>query len=172
MAKNIEIKARASNPTRQFMLAEQISDRPTEIIHQEDVFFNVSDGRLKLRVLSEDWGILIFYRRSDQKGPKTSEYFLSETQNPRSLITVLERAYGIRNQVIKTRTLHMAGRTRIHSDKVESLGDFLELEVVLNDHESEADGEVEARLLMQQLEISQEDLIECAYVDLLEAQGG
>ena len=76
----------------------------------------------------------------------------------------------LRAVVRKRRILLLAGRTRIHLDRVENLGDFLELEVVLRDDEPVADGEAEALLLMTRLGVDPQDLIAAAYVDLLEAQ--
>ena len=67
----------------------------------------------------------------------------------------------------KQRRLFLAGRTRIHLDRVESLGDFVELEVVLADGETAQAGEQEAIRLMAQLGIDSSQLIEHAYVDLL-----
>ena len=113
--------------------------------------------------------MLIFYYRSDRKGLKTSEYFLSETASPDTLLNVLKRAYGIKNRVNKIRNLYLAGRTRIHLDRVENLGDFIELEVVLDESESEDSGRQEADSLMYRLEIHPEDLIDCAYVDMLDS---
>ena len=69
----------------------------------------------------------------------------------------------------KLRTLYLAGRTRVHLDRVEALGDFLELEVVLADAESVADGVAEAHALMARLGVPTSDLVEGAYVDLLRA---
>ena len=46
-----------------------------------------------------------------------------------SVDQLLTAALGVRGQVIKTRTLYIAGQTRIHIDQVQGLGDFLELEV-------------------------------------------
>lgn len=63
----------------------------------------------------------------------------------------------------------MSGRTRIHFDRVNSLGEFIELEVVLSDSDRLADGENEAKVLMDQLGIEAKHLIQAAYVDLLEA---
>ncbi len=171
MAKNVEIKARANAPVRQRELAARLADKDPIQIFQEDIFFNIPQGRLKLRILSEAIGVLIAYSRSDTKGPKTSDYYLSETSDPRSLATVLENSLGVRNTVIKTRILYMVGRTRVHLDNVASLGDFIELEVVLDEGEDEKAGEKEALYVMSQLEISQKDLVDCAYVDLLERQG-
>ena len=67
----------------------------------------------------------------------------------------------------KRRTLYIVGRTRVHLDRVEELGDFLELEVVLADGDAPEPGIAEARELMAALGISPSQLIEGAYVDLL-----
>lgn len=167
MARNIEIKARLSAPERQLQLAEAIADQPSRVIVQEDTFFNCTTGRLKLRVFEDGTGELIQYQRDDQAGPKTSSYVLSPTSDPNSLKTALDRAYGVRAVVRKTRKLLMVGRTRIHLDSVEGLGDFLELEVVLEHGENEAEGRREADQLMERLEVTSSMLIESAYVDLL-----
>ena len=58
-------------------------------------------------------------------------------------------------------------RTRIHLDRVAELGDFLELEVVLEEGEGAAVGNAIAAELQRSLEVT--DLIAPAYVDLLEA---
>jgi predicted adenylyl cyclase CyaB len=115
-------------------------------------------------------GELIFYHRPDQAGPKISQYEISETKDPEGLKNILQKAFGIRNTVIKTRHLYRQGRTRIHLDRVESLGEFIELEVVLSDSDALADGENEAQELMNKLGIKAEHLIELAYIDLLELQ--
>ena len=66
-------------------------------------------------------------------------------------------------------SLDKPGRTRVHLDTVEALGEFMELEVVLDDDEpSEAGVEVAMRL-MQKLGIHPSSLIEGAYLDLLQA---
>lgn len=67
----------------------------------------------------------------------------------------------------KHRTLFMVGRTRVHLDKVEGLGDFLELEVVLAEDEANEAGVSIAHDLLEKLGISRHQLIEDAYVDLL-----
>ncbi|HSB67662.1 MAG TPA: class IV adenylate cyclase, partial [Anaerolineales bacterium] len=78
------------------------------------------------------------------------------------------QAFGVRGVVSKVRYLFMVGQTRIHLDKVSDLGEFIELEVVLNSGQSDADGEWIANGLMRQLGITEQDLIDTAYVDLLE----
>jgi predicted adenylyl cyclase CyaB len=168
MAANIEIKARVPDPDRLRTLVEKISGRPSERIVQEDVFFHCPGGRLKLRILARDDGELIYYRRADSTGPSRSDYFIHSTSDPGSLRAILDMSLGTRAVVRKIRLLHLWGQTRIHLDEVEGLGSFLELEVVLGSDQNDDDGMAIARQLMKKLEIDKADLVDCAYVDLID----
>ena len=172
MARNIEVKARIENvATLTPLVAEVASEGPLEIA-QDDTFFNCDTGRLKLRAFSNDLGELIFYRRVNQAGPKESFYIRSPTTSPENLRESLSLAYGQIGRIRKYRTLFLVGRTRVHLDRVEGLGHFLELEVVLADDEPPDAGVREAGELMDRLGIQPEQLIEGAYLDLMLAQQG
>jgi predicted adenylyl cyclase CyaB len=167
MARNIEIKARIDSVESLWPLVVNIADEgPTEII-QDDTFFACPNGRLKLRAFSDHDGQLIFYQRPDSAGPKQSFYVISPTESPDTLRQSLTLAYGESGRVRKHRTLFMVGRTRVHLDKVEGLGDFLELEVVLDEGEPDETGVSIAHELLEKLGVSHHLLIEEAYVDLL-----
>jgi predicted adenylyl cyclase CyaB len=167
MARNVEVKARIESlDSIQPRVAALADSGPVEI-NQDDTFFNCPNGRLKLRVFSPDRGELIFYRRSNQSGPKESFYVVSPATSPDSLRETLVLAYGIVGRVLKKRILFLSGRTRIHLDRVEGLGEFLELEVVLKEGENSESGEAIARDLMNKLGILPHQLIERAYIDLL-----
>jgi adenylate cyclase class IV len=169
MPRNVEIKARVDSIDALAASAAALATAPPVTLVQDDTFFRCGDGRLKLRVVVAGCGELIFYRRADRRGPKESFYVCAPTAEPDALRAVLALACGEAGRVRKHRTLFLAGRTRIHLDRVEGLGDFLELEVVLADGESAADGAREAHRLMAQLGINASQLIEGAYVDLLAA---
>ena len=171
MPRNIEIKARVADLPALEARAAAIADSGPVAIAQDDTFFRCDAGRLKLRAFADGTGELIFYRRADAGGPKTSSYFLSPTPAPDSLRDLLARAHGTAGRVRKQRTLYLVGRTRVHLDRVEGLGDFMELEVVLADDEAEDDGVREARALMARLGIADKALVSGAYVDLLRAGG-
>lgn len=166
MARNIEIKAKVDSLVDlEKKVASLATEGPIEIA-QDDTFFRCDTGRLKLRAFSATAGELIFYQRSNQQGPKESFYVTTPSADPASLRQVLSLAYGEVGRVIKARTLYLVGRTRVHLDRVQGLGDFMELEVVLQDHEAPEAGAQEAHALMAQLGVRPCDLIEGAYVDL------
>ena len=168
MAANIEIKARVKDFDGLARHVEALSDTPCVTLQQEDTFFNTPRGRLKLRVLAPDHGELIYYARDDATGPKRSDYLISTTAEPDALKTVLAAAWGIRGVVRKQRLLYMVGNTRIHLDTVEGLGTFMELEVVLVAGQSEQQGFATAVELMASLGIADADLVDVAYIDLLD----
>jgi adenylate cyclase class IV len=165
--RNIEIKARITSvDALEPMAASLATQGPTEIA-QDDTFFCCQSGRLKLRTFSATEGELIFYQRVNERGPQESFYLRAPTATPEVLREALSRAYGQAGRVVKRRTLYLVGRTRMHLDRVEGLGHFLELEVVLEESEPCESGVREAHALMDRLGIEPSDLIETAYVDLL-----
>jgi len=170
--RNIEIKARVADLADLESRAAALGAHGPVDIMQDDTFFACPAGRLKLRELAPGRGELIHYDRPDQGGPKLSRYVIAPTSDPAALREALARAWGVTGRVRKHRRLYLAGRTRIHLDRVEDLGDFLELEVVLAADEDLASGEAEARRIMDALGIAEADLVEGAYVDLLAARSG
>jgi predicted adenylyl cyclase CyaB len=169
VARNIEIKARLDSLEAMAERVAALADQGPIEIRQDDTFFACGGGRLKLRAFSPTEGQLIFYRRPDQPGPRESRFVISPTAAPDSLRQALTLAYGQSGRVRKHRTLYLVGRTRVHLDRVEGLGSFLELEVVLAEGECPEAGVAEARRLMAALGIADSQLVEKAYVDLLEA---
>jgi len=167
MAHNIEIKASIESVSAILpRVAALATSGPTEF-DQDDTFFHCENGRLKLRTFSFESGELIFYQRPDGAGPKESFYVISPTSSPETLRQALSLAYGVVGRVRKHRTLFMVGRTRVHLDKVEGLGDFLELEVVLAEGEPLTAGIAVANELLGKLAITQSPLIDKAYVDMV-----
>lgn len=168
MNRNVEIKARITENLEPLLSrVAAIADHGPTKIFQDDTFFHCPNGRLKLRVFSGTEGELIFYQRPDGTEPKESKYVIAETAAPDSLREVLKLAYGDAGQVRKVRTLFRVGRTRVHIDQVEGLGNFLELEVVLAEGEPVESGVVVAHELLEKLGRSHNNLVAEAYVDLL-----
>ncbi|XP_071452682.1 adenylate cyclase CyaB [Hetaerina americana] len=169
MARNVEIKAKVRDLGSLIEKATGLSSSESVFLEQEDVFYQISTGRLKLRSEKGLDSTLIFYDRPDVEGPKLSNYEkcpISESEVP-GIKRVLAKALGERGVVRKKRQLIMVGQTRVHVDSVEGLGDFMELEVMLEEHQSPEEGQEIAESLMEKLGIHKEDLLSGAYFDML-----
>jgi len=172
MARNVEIKARVRDFESIQQVAESLTDRPVEELRQIDTFFYPPRGRFKLREFADGRGELIAYARSDNNGPTLSDYYILRTDRADGMKSFLGELLGIRGIVKKRRLLYHIGPTRIHLDQVEGLGDFLELEVVLDDGEAESEGARTADEVMKKLGMVDAERIACAYIDLLEREDG
>ena len=80
---------------------------------------------------------------------------------------ILTAALGRTGVVKKRRVLYLIGQARVHIDEVQGLGDFLELEVVLQPGQSEFEGKNIVTALLAEFGITQNELVAEAYVDLL-----
>jgi adenylate cyclase class IV len=169
LARNIEIKARVANIDALMPRARALAQRDAERIAQDDTFFRVPHGRLKLRQFADGSAELIHYHRADTLDAKLSDYRRVPVPDAAALREALERALGVLGRVRTQRWLLLAGQTRIHLDRVDGLGDFVELEVVLRDDQSESDGVRIADQLMHELGLHNAERIAGAYLDLLAA---
>ncbi|MBU2530956.1 MAG: class IV adenylate cyclase [Elusimicrobia bacterium] len=166
MPSNIEIKARASNWDKQIKIARKLSDRKEKLI-QVDTFFKYSEGRLKLREQKGKEDYLIFYKRSDKKGPKYSKYFTYQTKDAKVLKSVLSKAMGTTKVIRKKRMVFFVAQTRIHFDEVEGLGKFIEIEVCLKKNQLRLSGLDIAERIIKALNIDKKDFVKNAYADLI-----
>jgi len=167
LARNVEIKARIAGIEALLPRARALADGDAELLAQDDTFFRVPHGRLKLREFGDGSAELIHYHRPDTGEAKLSDYVRTPVPSPASMRGALERALGAIGRVRKQRLLLMVGSTRIHLDQVQGLGDFIELEVVLRDDQSQHDGVRIAEQLMHELGLAAAPRIACAYLDLL-----
>ncbi len=169
MPRNIEIKARIGSIEALLPRARAVAGGEAELIDQDDTFFAVPQGRLKLRQFADGGAELIHYQRPDSGDAKASDYVVVPVPDAAALREALARACGVRGRVRKRRWLLRAGATRIHLDRVEGLGDFMELEVVLGPQQDDEEGTRIAEALMRELGLSEAPRLAGAYLDLLAA---
>lgn len=171
MPRNIEIKARIDRVEALLPPACALAGSEPEIIEQDDSFFSVPHGRLKLRQFADGSAELIHYQRADTDAAKASDYLRVPVAEPTSLREVLARGCGLKGRVRKRRWLLIVRRdgwhTRIHLDRVEGLGDFMELEVVLAEGQTDEAGAAEAESLMAALGLAMAQRSAGAYLDLM-----
>ncbi len=166
---NIEIKAHCADPRRIEDHLNDLGAGPAGTFAQKDIYFNVAEGRLKLRQLGPDEGHLIFYQRPDEAGPKRSDYDIAFTTDPAALEAMLTKVLGTRAVVEKTRQVWLWENVRIHVDDVQGLGQFIELEAVSEEQDLE-ESTRRVKTLMRALEIDSDRLVEVSYGDLIAAQ--
>ncbi len=164
--KNLEFKANCDSldMLRQRLANLQAEHRRT--MKQLDTYFNVPQGRLKLREINAHEAQLIYYERSDLAESRYSNYQVCDISEPTAFMQIATMAWGVKGVVEKQRELWMFGDTRIHLDEVRDLGQFVELETVIRD-QTEGEAQAEHQLVKDALGIKEEDLISISYSDLI-----
>ena len=164
---NIEIKAKAIDPSFVRKYLEQSGADFKGIDYQTDTYFNVQKGRLKLREGNIETN-LIFYERNNEPGPKSSRFTLVKTTDPAGLKNALSNALGIRMIVKKEREIYYIRNVKFHVDNVQGLGSFIEIEAgnLLADL-SEVQLQEQCEQYLKAFNIRQEDLIAESYSDML-----
>ncbi len=164
---NIEFKAK----TNEINAAENtlLQHHPSFIgeDHQIDTYFNVPNGRLKLREGNIE-NALIHYERENTAGIKSSEVLLYQHQADENLKAVLTKALGVNAVVDKRRKIYFIDNVKFHFDNVQNLGTFIEVEAI------DTNGSIGKEKLQQQCDlfaalfnISDDDFIAVSYSDMV-----
>lgn len=168
MGLNIEIKARCNDHSQVEKVMQRMNIPFESSEAQADTYFNVPNGRLKVREYGNKNAVLIPYIRPDLNKPRSSDYVLLDINEPNHTIDLLENMFGIRLVVEKVRKIYLYDNIRIHLDFIEDLGKFVELEGVITQEDQREETLQKIELLMELFEIKENDIVENAYVDLLE----
>ncbi len=166
---NVEIKARCTDPSaiRHYLLAHNAEFKGVD--EQTDTYFQVPNGRLKLREGRIE-NNLIQYNRPNQAGPKNSDFKLVKVPDAAGLKTALTASLGIKVVVQKKREIYFIGNVKFHIDEVPGLGSFMEIEAGNIGTGAGLDQPAlleQCQHYMQQLGIRNEDLIQVSYSDML-----
>ena len=165
---NIEIKARFRKTSRIDETLKKIGARFEIRERQTDTYFRVNQGRLKLREREPGTTQLVQYFREDRGHPRPSNYEIVEVDHVDEVKARLIREHGIRAVVIKNREVWLWKNVRIHFDRVEKLGEFLEFEAVVEEEKQIESDRKHVAWLMDEFGIRKEDVIPESYVDLIE----
>ena len=164
---NFEFKAKAQNIDN---LEKKLLELNPHFIgedKQTDTYFNVKKGRLKLREGNIE-NSLIYYERRDTAGAKQSDVILYQHIPEKSLKDILVKVHGILVIVSKIRRIYFIGHVKFHFDRVEDLGNFVEVEAI------DKNGDMDVSILQAEclkyvefFEIKEEDYISHSYSDLI-----
>ena len=169
--RNLEIKALDADPEATFAAALELGAQDQGMLRQRDTYFHAVQGRLKLREAPPQPAELIAYARAELTGPKVSIYRIVPVSDHVALIDALADSLGVRVVVEKVRRLLLWRNVRIHLDRVDGLGDFVEIEAIAT---SPGGLEVErdrVEQLRATLGITDERLVAAGYADLLVRRG-
>ncbi len=109
--------------------------KPKEFLNQKDVYYETKKGLLKLRI-ENGKDSLIKYLRDEKSKDRVSNYNVLKISD-NSAEKFFNDIFKIKAVVEKKRILYLYKDTRIHLDKIKSLGNFIELEsVVVKDKKS------------------------------------
>ena len=164
---NIEFKARATDLAAAENKLLQLGPVFIGEDHQVDTYFNVPNGRMKLREGNIE-NNLIYYNRTNQAGPKSSHFNLVKIEDTKGLKDVLERSCGIKMIVRKKREIYYIDNVKFHIDEVPGLGSFIEIEagnILAEKTESELLDQ--CNFYLKEFGIKEEDLVAESYSDLL-----
>jgi adenylate cyclase, class 2 len=167
---NFEFKARHENIREAERILLEMKPRFVGEDHQVDTYFNVPNGRLKLREGTIEQS-LIFYERTNTAGAKQSNVTLYNHQPDAALKLALTQAVGVKTVVDKKRKIYFIDNVKFHFDKVEGLGEFLEVEAIDNDGSIGIEKlKEQCRYYQQLLGVQDNDFIAESYSDLLLAK--
>lgn len=164
---NVELKARLRSLDAARVVAQTLATSQLPDQHQVDTYFRCHQGRLKLREITGAAAQLISYQRPDTAAAKPSRYYLIDVPDPAAMLEGLTAALGILVRVEKHREIYFHKNVRIHLDRVEQLGTFLEFEAVLDNEAQIAEGEAMVGWLREQFSIQPEALLTGSYSDML-----
>ena len=164
--RNIELKAKLRDRRKAVELCNRREGfRFAGEFEQIDTYFRVSRGRFKLRVCQPGETYLVYYERENRPDIKGCDYHI-EFVDP-GLWEILSKALEIVAEVKKIRTLYLWENVRIHLDRVEGLGNFLEFEAVLGEGDTEEEGFRKVEELKSLFEVGEQDLIEGSYLEMV-----
>ncbi|MEM2962065.1 MAG: class IV adenylate cyclase [Candidatus Bathyarchaeia archaeon] len=137
--------------------------------HQVDTYFKVPKGRLKVRELvGLDKAHLIFYEREDVRDPKESRVWKVNIQDPESMKELLSQIFPVCAVVDKNREIYMFDGVQVHLDRVEGLGEFLELEKEVSDEPGAIlEGRRKLESLLERLDVNVKNLLSRSYCDMI-----
>jgi len=164
---NIEIKARTTRAAdiRTILLGEGADFKGTD--HQTDTYFNVPNGRLKLRQGNIE-NNLIYYERANAAGPKTSHFDLVPVPDAEALKALLSKSLGIKVVVEKQRDIYFIGNVKFHLDTLGQLGNFVEIEASNRHHPLSLERlHEQCNYYMRRFAILEPDLVNLSYSDML-----
>lgn len=168
--KNIELKVQVNN-FLPFLPILKSKAKYGGMLNQVDTYYYCKNGRLKSREINNKEFELIYYQRPNTSESKLSDYQILSCNRItfKQVKRLLKAALGEKLIIKKQRQLWLIGTTRIHLDRVKSLGSYLELETVLKNSNYKKAREGHQQII-NRLQLGRYKKINRSYSDLLPAK--
>lgn len=165
--KNIEFKAKVATLAPYEEKLKSLNPLFIGLDHQIDTYFNVPQGRLKLREGNIE-NTLINYNRADTADAKLSEIILYHHTPDPALKAILALQLGVKAVVDKKRKIYFINNIKFHFDEVVGLGTFIEVEVIDKDGSLNVDDmKRDCDYFFNFFNLSQSQLVDRSYSDLI-----
>ncbi len=170
--RNVEFKAKVDNLEK--LEAKLLTLDPVfkGTDHQVDTYFNVANGRLKLREGNIE-NALINYDRQDTAAAKESAIVLYRHEPNKALKDILTLQLGIKVVVDKSRKIYFINHVKFHFDLVKDLGTFIEVEAIDDSNAFTIEQlKEQCDYYFGFFELEQVNLVNKSYSDLIEQNKG
>ncbi len=163
MPTNLELKIRVTSHQSLKKILEQIGAENKGMLNQKDVYYSIPNGLLKLRIENR-YESLILYNRNENDKNRWSDFEVLQFANAKGE-KFFNNLFDVEVIIKKKRELFYYDDTRIHLDKVNNLGKFLELETRVI--KGKVDAKKRFEKIISLLKLDESKQIRKSYKDLL-----
>jgi predicted adenylyl cyclase CyaB len=164
MPRNLELKVTCKSFHKPIKILERINAGYAGELIQKDIYYRIKNGLLKLRIENGEQS-LIKYKRDETGKDRWSDFQVIKFSDGNAE-EFLGDIFEAETVVEKKRQVYIYDNTRVHLDKVNDLGEFLELEtLVINGLE---DAKKRFNDIINKLELDLNSQIKNSYKILIE----
>ena len=162
---NVEFKAELRDYDLAKSICSAIGATEAEVLEQTDTYYKVPSGRLKKREQTGEVTEYIFYDRANKAEARLSHYVIYDEPTARQRFAT--DSLPVLVVVRKSRLLYLTGNVRIHLDRVDGLGDYLEIEAIVSRAHNVRDCHEKVHELKSKLQPALGEMLSVSYSDML-----
>lgn len=126
---NVDFKCELRDPDLARLALKRFGGILAASVHHRDTFFRVPDGRLMRREADGEPVEYVLYRRIDRPMPTISRFTILTEEEARLRLGAADPPVWV--EVRKQREIWLLHNARVHLDRVEGLGWYIEIDVLV-----------------------------------------
>jgi len=168
-AKIFEIKCPIIDPEQKHVQLLKLGASYQGLDHQIDTYFKVDSGRLKLREGQIENTLIRYHRPEDTTIKQSSVLFQTlPSETVSGIKTILMDSNGIWKIVDKQRGIYFIDNVKFHIDKVQGLGEFIEIEAIdIDNRRTSSELKQQCAAFVKLLDLDTNSFIDKSYSDLV-----